>query len=108
LSNKIEEEKLVPAIESFGHFYKIEEMFESYSGWYWFTINKNPYPDDPDIRYGYVIGFEKEWGTFSMSEINSLDGKVWPVPKSNWSSNSNVTLVPESKLSDMTDENEAD
>jgi hypothetical protein len=104
LSNITEEEKLVPAIESYGKFYKIHEMFESYTGWYWFTINKNPYPDDPDIRYGYVIGFEKEWGTFSLSEINSLGNKAWPVPKSNWSSNSNVTMVSESKLSDINSE----
>lgn len=83
-------------------------MFESYSGWYWFTTVKHPYPEDPDIRYGYVIGFEKEWGTFSMTELKECGPKVWPVPKKNWSFNSNVIMVPKSKITDMADENNDD
>jgi hypothetical protein len=92
-------EDLIETIQLGGKFVKIYEMFESFTGWYWFTTVRKPYPDNPDIRYGYVVGFEKEWGTFDVSELKHAG--VWTVPKMNWSSNSNVELVPSSKVDDM-------
>lgn len=69
----------------------IKEMWESYTGWYWF-ITEYADKDDPDYCFGYVIGLENEWGYIDKSELRSIPG-VWKVPKVNWSSNSHVKLV---------------
>lgn len=53
--------------------------WESFSGWYWFATE---YEGD-GIWYGFVQGFEEEWGTFSESEINALGNMAWPIPKKN-------------------------
>lgn len=41
----------------------------------------NPVPDT--IWFGYVQGFEEEWGCFSQAEIESLRPKTWEIPKKN-------------------------
>ena len=66
--------------------------WESFSGWYWFAtekaykqdslINGQVYKDDT-IWFGYVQGFEEEWGYFSQAEIESLKPKTWEIPKKN-------------------------
>lgn len=61
-----EDDLLVVAIDCNGDYNEIFEMYESFSGWYWFTLIKHPYPDDPKIRSGYVVGFEPEFGTFDL------------------------------------------
>lgn len=63
-----------------GH--KVLEMWESFSGWYWYGFHK--YTDMPNVWFGLVQGFEEEEGDFSEDELNSLKGQIWKVPKENW------------------------
>jgi hypothetical protein len=68
--------------------------WESYSGWYWFGIEKSEERKvgsegggsimddgrevDDVIWFGYIQGLEEEWGYFSEAEINSLGRyRVW-------------------------------
>ena len=58
----------------------VKKIWESFQGWYWYGIE-----DQGDgTWYGYVQGFENEWGYFSEDEIKSLGSMAWEVPKSNW------------------------
>ena len=70
--------------------------WESYSGWYWFAVEKVQTQDsvidgkvykDDQIWFGLVQGMEEEWGDFSQAEIESLAPKTWKIPKKNlpWS-----------------------
>ena len=70
---------------------RILKGWESFSGWYWFGVEKIRKQDsiidgkvvkDDQIWYGLVQGFEEEWGEFSQGEIEGLGKyKVWPIPK---------------------------
>lgn len=53
--------------------------WESFSGWYWFATEKM----DENTYFGFVQGFEEEWGDFSLLELNPLilQGKIWALPK---------------------------
>ena len=67
---------------------EILEVYESFSGWYWFiTDNK-----DPDELFGLVVGLETEWGYIWFPELDQQiqHGTVWKVPKKNWFSISHV------------------
>ena len=93
---------MLKAIKHNKKYYEIKEVFESLEErWYWFTLVERPDKDDPSVRYGLVVGFAKEFGTFSMRDLEPLikQGKIWRVPKRNWSSNANVVLVDKSKIS---------
>jgi hypothetical protein len=71
---------------------KVIKGFESYSGWYWFAteisdtqdgvIGGKVYGNDK-IYYGYVQGFENEWGYFSEADIMRAKPKVWAIPMKN-------------------------
>ncbi len=63
--------------------------WESFSGWYWFGVervrtqdswlNSGVFKDDK-IWFGFVQGFEEEWGEFSQGEIEAIGKfKVWPI-----------------------------
>lgn len=54
---------------------KVLAGWESWSGWYWFATELG----DDGIHYGYVQGFENEWGSFSEEELNSLAPRVWKI-----------------------------
>lgn len=41
------------------------------SGWKWFVTEGEPAGDD-FLFFGYVTGFEAEFGSFSLSELESL------------------------------------
>lgn len=43
------------------------KFFSPYNGWRWYAVEF----DGEDIFWGYVEGWEKEWGTFSLSELAS-------------------------------------
>lgn len=70
---------------------RILKGWESFSGWYWFGVERIRKQDsiingkvvkDDQIWYGFVQGLEEEWGEFSQGEIESLGKyKVWPIPK---------------------------
>jgi len=74
----------------------ILEMWESYSGWYWF-ITEYADKKDPDWCFGFVVGLEDEWGYIDKSELRSLRG-VWKVPYKNWFSNSHVVMANKEEL----------
>ena len=65
--------------------------WESFSGWYWFATEKvgeqtsiiNGKPVKDIIYFGFVQGFEEEWGNFSLAELESLAPKVWEIPAKN-------------------------
>lgn len=69
---------------------KVIRAWESITGWYWFAIeeadrqdsviNDKVYENDI-IFFGFVQGFEEEWGYFSLAELQSLKGKVWELPQ---------------------------
>jgi len=46
------------------------KFFSPYSNWTWFVTEGSP-EDNDFIFFGYVIGFEEEWGNFSLSELQS-------------------------------------
>src|SRR3954465_13066201 len=46
------------------------KFFSPYSNWTWFVTEGSP-EDEEFIFFGYVIGFEGEWGNFSLSELES-------------------------------------
>jgi len=78
---------------------KVLKAWESYSGWYWFATEKveerkagsktggsmlNGKEVDDTIWYGFVQGFEEEWGNFSQAELEAMGKyKVWRIPKKN-------------------------
>jgi hypothetical protein len=74
---------------------KVLKGWESFSGWYWFATEKireqvsklDDKPVKDTIWFGFVQGFEEEWGDFSQAEIESLKPKIWEIPKKNlcWS-----------------------
>jgi len=45
----------------------VVKFFSPYNGWRWYAVEF----DGEDIFWGYVEGWEKEWGTFSLSELAS-------------------------------------
>lgn len=72
---------------------KVIRGWESYTGWYWFAtevvqtqdsiIDGKVHKDDT-IYFGFVQGFEEEWGDFSLAELKSLGPmKIWEIPKQN-------------------------
>lgn len=72
---------------------KVLRAWESCCGWYWFATEKirNQLSDlgkkklvEDTIWYGYVQGFDEEWGYFSQAEIESLKPKSWEIPKKNF------------------------
>lgn len=61
---------------------QIIEIWESYTGWYWFITEIV----DEELAFGLVRGHEIEWGYISRRELAELadEGKIWRVPKCNW------------------------
>ena len=69
---------------------QVIKAFESWNSWFWFAteiagqqdsvIDGNVYPNDT-IYFGFVQGFEEEWGYFSKAELESLKPKVWEIRK---------------------------
>ena len=54
------------------------KFFSPYNGWRWYAVEF----DGEDTFFGFVEGFEKEWGYFSyreLTEVTVLFGK-WSVP----------------------------
>lgn len=42
------------------------------AGWTWYVIEF----DGDDLFYGYVLGFEKEFGYFRLSELEGVGGEL--------------------------------
>jgi hypothetical protein len=78
-----------PSSEMWVNGHKVIRAWESFSGWFWFGVEKvreqlsdfggaRPVPDT--IWFGLVQGFEEEWGDFSEAEIRTLGRKAWGLP----------------------------
>lgn len=51
------------------------KYFTPDSSWTWYATEGEP--DGEDFRFfGYVIGFEREWGYFVLSELESARGPL--------------------------------
>lgn len=48
-------------------------FFTPDSNWTWFVTEGSPEGED-FVFFGYVVGFEKEWGYFTLSELTSARG----------------------------------
>jgi|SRR5579883_1244631 len=46
------------------------KFFSPYANWTWFVTEGSP-EDNDFLFFGYVIGFEEEWGYFALSELES-------------------------------------
>ena len=61
---------------------KVIKGWESFSGWYWFAteLEQENYGGHP-LWFGFVQGFENEWGTFWQGELQPLidEGHVWEI-----------------------------
>jgi hypothetical protein len=55
--------------------------YESFSGWYWFATELVEDYEGHPLYFGYVQGFENEWGSFWMGELQPLidEMKVWEI-----------------------------
>jgi hypothetical protein len=51
---------------SFDNRLLVVKFFCPYNGWRWYAVEF----DGSDIFFGYVEGFEKEWGYFSFHELS--------------------------------------
>lgn len=65
--------------------YVVTRGWESYSGWYWFEVEDEANKINEDRVFGFIQGFEEEWGYFSRAELNSLPNRVWEIPQENLS-----------------------
>ncbi len=62
--------------------------WESFTGWFWFATEKiqkqtslvNGRWVKDTIWFGFVQGFEEEWGDFSQAQLESLKPRVWELP----------------------------
>jgi hypothetical protein len=49
------------------------KFFTPWSNWTWYATEGGP-EDEDFIFFGYVIGFEEEWGYFSLNEMQAIRG----------------------------------
>ena len=49
------------------------KWFTPDANWTWYVAEYNP---EHRIAYGYVIGLESEWGSFSLDEIRTIRGSL--------------------------------
>jgi hypothetical protein len=51
------------------------KFFTPDSNWTWYVTEGSPEGDSGDyLFFGYVVGFEKEWGYFTLKELESARG----------------------------------
>jgi hypothetical protein len=49
------------------------KFFCPWSNWTWFAT-EGAQEDEEFLFFGYVIGFEEEWGYFALSELEAVHG----------------------------------
>jgi hypothetical protein len=54
------------------------KFFTPDAGWTWYATEGEPWGMDHEdfLFFGYVIGVEPEWGEFSLSELQSIRGRL--------------------------------
>ncbi|GAI89079.1 unnamed protein product [marine sediment metagenome] len=50
----------------------VVKYFQPWGSWTWYAVEF----DGKDIFFGLVDGFELEWGSFSLSELQSVKGPM--------------------------------
>lgn len=63
----------------YGYFYKVLNAWESFTGWYWFQLEK-PYKEQ--WCFGFVQGVSASFGPFNIQEIEELKPRIWKLKKS--------------------------
>lgn len=48
----------------------VVKFFQPWGSWTWYAVEF----DGEDLFFGWVHGFEKEWGYFSLKELESVTG----------------------------------
>lgn len=48
------------------------KYFTPYSSWTWYGVEYDP---KEKLFFGYVVGFEKAWGYFSLDEFEDMNNK---------------------------------
>ncbi len=51
------------------------KFFFPASGWTWFVTEGEATDNDDFLFFGYVIGFEAEWGYFTLNELEQVNVK---------------------------------
>jgi hypothetical protein len=51
------------------------KYFTPDSNWTWYATEGQP-EDDDFLFFGYVIGFEREWGYFTLNEMKAARGPL--------------------------------
>jgi hypothetical protein len=51
------------------------KFFQPWGGWSWYAT-EGEQQDDQFICFGYVVGHEREWGYFSVTELESITGPM--------------------------------
>lgn len=69
MMTKAIEDKIPKLYEGDGTAYV--KFFTPWSNWTWYGTE---YDKEEGLFYGYVEGFEKEWGYFSLAELESIRG----------------------------------
>lgn len=49
------------------------KYFSTFSSWTWYVIEGSQEEDD-FVFFGFVVGFEGEWGYFSLSQLEEVKG----------------------------------
>ncbi|MEP0824080.1 MAG: hypothetical protein HRF40_01190 [Nitrososphaera sp.] len=95
LKNKEKKLKEIPAIRSInGKLVPVIEVYESFTGWYWFVTQRTPDRDNPHECFGLVIGLEKEWGYIDPPAIKAELGNLfWKVHQRDVWSISHIEMV---------------
>jgi hypothetical protein len=75
---------------------QVLKAWESFSGWYWFGVEVaeerkagsetggsmiHGREVDDVIWFGFVQGFEQEWGYFSEAEIKGMGNMTWEIKR---------------------------
>jgi hypothetical protein len=47
------------------------KFFAPWGNWTWYACEYNP---DEKVFFGYVVGFESEWGYFALEELEAIRG----------------------------------
>jgi hypothetical protein len=55
----------------------LAKWFSPYNGWTWWAAEYDP---ETRVCFGFVQGFEGEWGTFSLDELEGLRGMGGRLP----------------------------
>ena len=80
-------------LRAFGKDTKVIGMWESFHGWYWYATEIEYKVDNDIIYFGFVQGFEEEWGSFSSNDLKHPS--IRKVPKTNWSFSGRGTHIKE-------------